>query len=149
YVKALESLGQDSALRSRVTDLYDLERSVLGHLLGQRREQLKELRQPVIVVAHDLTPSETAALDPKLVHAFATEAGGRASHTAIMAGVLEIPAVVGLGRFLSDVSGGDEVIVDGNRGMVIVGPDEETRERHEQARRTFGTLASRLNELRE
>ena len=67
-----------------------------------------------------------------MVIAFATEAGGRASHTAIMAGVLEIPAVVGLGRFLTDVSGGDEVIVDGNRGVVILNPDEETRERYER-----------------
>jgi phosphotransferase system enzyme I (PtsI) len=149
YVKALESLGQDSGLRSRVSDLYDLERSVLGHLLGQRREQLKELRQPVIVVAHDLTPSETAALDPKMVHAFATEAGGRASHTAIMAGALEIPAVVGLGEFVSDVSGGDLIIVDGNRGMLILDPDEETLARYESARSTHRTHESRLEELRD
>jgi phosphotransferase system enzyme I (PtsI) len=149
YVKALESLGQDSGLRSRVSDLYDLERSVLGHLLGQRREQLKELRQPVIVVAHDLTPSETAALDPKMVHAFATEAGGRASHTAIMAGALEIPAVVGLGEFVSDVSGGDLIIVDGNRGLLILDPDEETLARYESARSTYRTHESRLEELRD
>ncbi|HEY1381106.1 MAG TPA: phosphoenolpyruvate--protein phosphotransferase, partial [Gemmataceae bacterium] len=149
YVKALESLGQDSALRSRVSDLYDLERSVLAHLLGQRREQLKELRQPVIVLAHDLTPSETAALDPKMVHAFATEAGGRASHTAIMAGALEIPAVVGLGEFVTDVTGGDLVIVDGNRGLLILDPDEETLARYESARSTFRTMETRLEELRE
>jgi phosphotransferase system enzyme I (PtsI) len=149
YVKALESLGQDSTLRSRVSDLYDLERSVLSHLLGQKREQLKELKQPVIVVAHDLTPSETAALDPKMVHAFATEAGGRASHTAIMAGALEIPAVVGLGEFVSDVSGGDIVIVDGNRGLLILDPDEDTLARYESARKTYRTLETRLEELRD
>ncbi|HEX4589130.1 MAG TPA: phosphoenolpyruvate--protein phosphotransferase, partial [Gemmataceae bacterium] len=149
YVKALESLGPDSNMRSRVSDLYDLERSVLGHLLGQRREQLKELKQPVIVVAHDLTPSETAALDPKMVHAFATEAGGRASHTAIMAGALEIPAVVGLGSFVSDVSGGDLVIVDGNRGLLILDPDEETLARYESARTTYRSQESRWEELRE
>src|SRR5438270_5947545 len=149
YVKALESLGQASGLRSRVSDLYDLERSVLGHLLGERREQLKELRQPVIVLAHDLTPSETAALDPKMVHAFATEAGGRASHTAIMAGALEIPAVVGLGEFVSDVSGGDLVIVDGNRGLLILDPDEETLARYEAARSTYRTHETRLEELRD
>ena len=79
-------------------------------------------RKPSIVLAHDLTPSETAALDPAKVHAFATEAGGRASHTAIMAGALEIPAVVGLGKFVTDVSGGDLVIVDGNRGVLILNP---------------------------
>ena len=94
-------------------------------------------------------PSETAALDPKLVYAFATEAGGRASHTAIMAGVLEIPAVVGLGRFLTDISGGDEVIVDGNRGVLIINPDDETRQRYEEARKTFGTFSRGLGALRD
>ena len=80
---------------------------------------------------------------------FATEVGGRASHTAIMAGVLEIPAVVGLGRFLTDVSGGDEIIVDGNRGVVILNPDDETREHYEIARKTHGSFATSLNELKE
>ena len=96
-----------------------------------------------MVLAHDLTPSETANLDPKFVYAFATEAGGKASHTAIMAGVLEIPAVVGLGRLLMDVSGGDEVIVDGNRGVVILNPDEETRERYARPAEQFRTFAKR------
>jgi phosphoenolpyruvate-protein phosphotransferase (PTS system enzyme I) len=149
YVRALESLGEASAMRSRVSDLYDLERSVLSNLLGERREQVKGLRQPVIILAHDLTPSETAALDPKMVHAFATEAGGRASHTAIMAGALEIPAVVGLGEFVSDVSGGDLVIVDGNRGLLILDPDEETLARYESARTTYRTQETRLEELRD
>src|SRR5438552_5110741 len=117
YSKALEDVGNGTVLASRVSDLHDIERSVLGDLLGQKREQVKELREAVIVLAHDLTPGETAALDTSKVHAFATEAGGSASHTAIMAGALEIPAVVGLGEFVSDVSGGDLVIVDGTRGL--------------------------------
>jgi phosphoenolpyruvate-protein phosphotransferase (PTS system enzyme I) len=104
YVKALEDLSHTSPLPSRVADLFDVERAIIGNLLGHRREQLSQLQEPVIVLAHDLTPSETAALDPGKVHAFATEAGGRASHTAIMAGALEIPAVVGLGDFVTDVS---------------------------------------------
>jgi phosphotransferase system enzyme I (PtsI) len=148
HVKAFESLSQPQ-FSARAVDLIDIEKSILRNLLGGRGEPLAHLKEPVIVLAHDLTPSETASLDPKMVHAFATEAGGRASHTAIMAGVLEIPAVVGLGRILSDVSGGDEIIVDGNRGVVILNPDEETRERHELARRNFGTFATRLNELRD
>ena len=90
-----------------------------------------------MVLAHDLTPSETAALDPQRVHAFATEAGGRTSHTAIVAGVLEIPAVVGLGHFVTDVSGGDLVIVDGNSGLLILDPDEETLARYEQTRSNY------------
>ena len=86
------------------------------------------------MLAHDLTPSETATLDPQRVHAFATEAGGRTSHTAIVAGVLEIPAVVGLGKFVTDVSGGDIVIVDGNQRLLILNPDEETLDRYERTR---------------
>ena len=140
HVKAFESLRQ-SQFSTRAADLIDIEKAILRNLLGGRGEPLHQLKEPVIVLAHDLTPSETASLDPKMVKAFATEAGGRASHTAIMAGVLEIPAVVGLGRFLSDVSGGDEIIVDGNRGMVILNPDEETsRASPELARRNFGTF---------
>jgi phosphoenolpyruvate-protein phosphotransferase (PTS system enzyme I) len=82
--------------------------------------------EPVIVLAHDLTPSETAGLDPDIVHAFATESGGPTSHTAIMADALGLPAVVGIGRFLTDVSGGDLVIVDGRKGLLILEPDEAT-----------------------
>jgi phosphotransferase system enzyme I (PtsI) len=148
YAKALESIER-GPFAARAADLFDIEKCVLGHLLGQRKEQLSDLRKPVIVLARDLTPSETAGLDPRMVHAFATEAGGRASHTAIMAGVLEIPAVVGLGKFIIDVSGGDLVIVDGNRGVLILNPDDETLERYEHTRTSFRTFESRLEQLRD
>jgi phosphotransferase system enzyme I (PtsI) len=148
HAKALESLDRGTFML-RTADLFDIEKLILRNLLGQRRELVSHLKEPVVVLAHDLTPSETASLDRSKVFAFATEAGGRASHTAIMAGVLEIPAVVGIGKFLTDVSGGDEVIVDGNRGVVILNPDEETRERYEQTRKSLRTLETRLTELRE
>src|SRR5262249_2369520 len=146
--KALEAI-ESGHLASRITDLYDLEKRILRHLLGQRREHLGQLREPVIVLAHDLTPSETAHLDRQYVHAFATESGGRARHTAIVAGVLEIPAVVALGKFLTDVSGGDLVIVDGNRGLLIIDPDEETREKYERTRASFRGFEDRMNSLRD
>jgi phosphoenolpyruvate-protein phosphotransferase (PTS system enzyme I) len=148
YAKTLETLEGDF-IASRVNDLFDIERRILQQLLGQRREQLKELRESVVVLAHDLTPSETAALDPKHVYAFATEAGGRASHTAIIAGVLEIPAVVGVGRFITDVSGGDMVIVDGTRGLLILNPDDETLRRYEQTQSTLRTFENQLGALRD
>ncbi len=148
HAKALESLN-NPIFSSRAADLFDIEKNMLRQLLGSQMELVQGLTKPVVVLARDLTPSETAALDPKLVYAFATEAGGRASHTAIMAGVLEIPAVVGLGRFLTDVSGGDTIIVDGNRGMLILNPDEETLDRYKQAQATFGTFARGLSELRQ
>jgi phosphotransferase system enzyme I (PtsI) len=148
HAKTLENLGR-GALMLRTADLFDIEKLILRNLLGTDRELVGTLKESVVILAHDLTPSETAALDRSKVFAFATEAGGRASHTAIVAGVLEIPAVVGIGRFLTDVSGGDEVIVDGTRGVVILNPDEETRERYEQTRKKFISLETTLEELRE
>ena len=148
HAKTLENLDRGH-FASRAADLFDIEKALLSNLLGNRREQLQQLKEAVIVLAHDLTPSETAVLDPHTVYAFATEAGGRASHTAIMAGALEIPAVVGLGKFITDVSGGDLVIVDGNRGIVILNPDEETQERYEGMRSSLRTFESRLGELRD
>jgi phosphoenolpyruvate-protein phosphotransferase (PTS system enzyme I) len=148
HAKALESIDS-GGLATRAADLFDIEKSILGHLLGQRREQLADLQEAVVILAHDLSPSETAALDARRVHAFATESGGRASHTAIMAGVLEIPAVVGLGKFVTDVSGGDTVIVDGNRGVLILNPDDETLDRYRRAQSTFRTFESGLTELRD
>jgi phosphotransferase system enzyme I (PtsI) len=148
HAKALESLNS-GVFAARAADLFDIEKAILRNLLGERRENLQQLKEPVVVLAHDLTPSETASLDPKMVHAFATEAGGRASHTAIMAGVLEIPAVVGLGKFITDVSGGDEVIVDGTRGVLILNPDEETRARYEETRSSFRSFEKGLGALRD
>lgn len=147
HAKALQNLNHPT-FSTRTSDLFDIEKCILRHLLGDH-EGPTDLKEPVIILAHDLTPSETAALDPKLVYAFATEAGGRASHTAIMAGVLEIPAVVGIGRFLTDISGGDEVIVDGNRGVLIINPDDETRARYEETRRSLGTFARGLGAVRD
>jgi phosphotransferase system enzyme I (PtsI) len=149
HAKALESLNLGQFAARGTTDLFDIEKALLRNLLGHRREQLRHLKQAVIVLAHDLTPSETAELDPEMVHAFATEAGGRTSHTAIMAGALEIPAVVGLGKFVTDVSGGDMVIVDGHQGLLIVDPDADTLARYEQMRSTIRKNESRLGELRD
>jgi phosphotransferase system enzyme I (PtsI) len=148
HAKALESLDQGT-FASRAVDLFDIEKAILRNLLGERRENLQHLLEPVVVLSHDLTPSETASLDTKMVHAFATEAGGRASHTAIMAGVLQIPAVVGLGKFVTDISGGDQVIVDGNRGVLILNPDEETLERYVKTRTSFRTFERGLGQLRD
>ena len=82
------------------------------------------------MLAHDLTPSEAAGLAPHLVPGFATEAGGRASHTAIVAAALEIPAVVGLGKFLDRAQQCRMAIIDGDEGLVILDPDPETEARY-------------------
>ena len=118
YAKVFQNL--DNHIAQRAHDIYDIEKSLLRNLLGERRETLADISQPVIVLAHNLTPSETANLDRRFVQGFATELGGPGSHTAIVAEGLEIPAVVGLGPFLADVSGGEPVILDGNQGVVIL-----------------------------
>jgi phosphotransferase system enzyme I (PtsI) len=146
HAKVIQSLG-DRYLAERAADLFDLEKRILRQMLGQRREELANLTCPVIVVARNLTPSETASLDRQHVLGFATEGGGRTSHTAILAGALEIPAVVGLGRFLSDVSTGETLIIDGDAGEVIVSPDEPTLERYRDRAAQRKTIEERLLSL--
>ncbi|HJZ91027.1 MAG TPA: phosphoenolpyruvate--protein phosphotransferase [Gemmataceae bacterium] len=134
FVRTFESMGEGTFLAWRSADLFDIEKRILKHLLGDRREPLRDLREPVIVLARDLSPSETAALDRNKVYAFATEHGGRTSHTAIMANALDIPAVVGIGHFLNDVSSGDPVIVDGGEGVLVLDPDDDVLAQYRKAR---------------
>ena len=146
YAKELQNLG-NTYLAERAADIFDLERSLLRSLLGEQREELSHVTAPVVVLAHNLTPSETANLNRNFVQAFAIEVGGSTSHTAILAGALEIPAVVGLGDFLTDVSGGEMVIVDGDEGKVILAPDDETLAQYEATRVRIRTKAERLQAL--
>jgi phosphotransferase system enzyme I (PtsI) len=136
-------------LAERVHDIFDIEKRLLRHLLGRRREGIAHLTSPVLVLAHNLTPSETANLDRRFIHGFVTEVGGPGSHTAIVAEALEIPAVVGTGPFLTEVSGGDQVIIDGDRGLVILQPDEETLAQYRLQLEEIRSLAARLAPLRE
>lgn len=148
YAKVFQTL-ENSYLAERANDIFDIEKRLLRNLLGRRREELGELISPVLVLAHNLTPSETANLNREFVRGFATEIGGPGSHTAIVAEGLEIPAVVGTGPFLSDVSGGDMVIIDGDQGLVIVQPDEETLALYRYEAEQHRTRAARLETLRE
>ncbi|MGH7129115.1 MAG: phosphoenolpyruvate-utilizing N-terminal domain-containing protein, partial [Planctomycetaceae bacterium] len=147
YAKVFQNLG-NSFLAERAADLFDLEKRILRQLLGVRREELANLTAPVVVLAHNLTPSETASLNREFVRGFATEVGGRTSHTAILAGALEIPAVVGVGPFLSDLSGGEPIIIDGNHGEVIIDPDEATLAKYRASEKKFRSVARKLESLR-
>jgi len=118
--------AKDNYISERVADIYDIEKRLLRHLIGRRREDLGHLTEPVVVIAHDLNPIQTASFDRNYIKGIATDAGGRTSHTAIVARSLGIPAVVALGRVTEAITAGDKVIIDGNRGTVIINPDEET-----------------------
>jgi phosphoenolpyruvate-protein phosphotransferase (PTS system enzyme I) len=143
------STMSDRYLSERVKDIYDIEKRVLRHLIGQKHEDLAHLTQPVVVVAHDLLPSQTASLDRLHVKGFATDAGGRTSHTAIVARAMGIPAVVGLGNITAEVSGGDAIIIDGNRGVVIVDPDEEQLAEHREFEQKLIRLETELEQLKD
>lgn len=124
YIRKFQDI-KDTYLAERVSDIFDIERRLLRNLLGEKREELNNLTQEVVLIAHDLTPSQAALLDTDKVKGFATDVGGRTSHTAIVARALGLPAVVGLGTITNDVFGGDTVIIDGNKGIVIIRPDSE------------------------
>jgi phosphotransferase system enzyme I (PtsI) len=148
YAQVFQRL-EASYLAERANDIFDIEKRLLRHLLGRRREGIAHLSSPVLVLAHNLTPSETANLDRRFVMGFVTEIGGPGSHTAIVAEALEIPAVVGTGPFLTEVSGGDQVIIDGDKGLVILQPDEETLARYRHEAEEIRTQAAKLEPLRD
>ncbi|HMB95445.1 MAG TPA: phosphoenolpyruvate--protein phosphotransferase [Tepidisphaeraceae bacterium] len=137
----------DRYFSDRVKDIHDIEKSLLRNMIGQKHADLAKLKQPVVVIAHDLLPSQTAALDKNHVRGFATDVGGRTSHTAIVARAMGIPAVVGLGNITSEVSGGDTVIIDGTRGMVIINPDAEQIAEHREYERQHILLETELATL--
>ena len=124
----------DPHLAARAADVRDIQQRILAQFLGgDGGADLVDAEGPVVVLAHDLSPSETAGLDPAQVLGFATESGGLASHTAIVAAALEIPAVVGLGRALEQAGPCRVVIVDGDEGLVVLDPDAPTLERYRRA----------------
>jgi phosphotransferase system enzyme I (PtsI) len=137
----------DQYLAERVKDIYDIEKRILRILIGQRQEDLLHLTKDVVVIAHDLLPSQTAALDRNFVKGFATDAGGHTSHTAIVARAMGIPAVVGLGNITGEVNAGDTVVIDGRRGVVIVNPDAEQLAEHVEAAKRYDALGTELAAL--
>ncbi len=147
HARRLHDLG-DGYLSQRAADLTDIRRRVLRVLLGRREEELARLPGQVIVVARDLAPSQTAALDPLRVAGFVTDAGGPTSHTAIIARSLGIPAVVGLGDLSSSVPPGARLIVDGSRGQVVIDPDPPTLRRYLEIQRDFGVHLSEVARVR-
>lgn len=143
-IEQFRRMGNE-VFEQKANDIIDLERRVLGRLMGETTSRLAQLAEPAVIVAHELTPSQTAAMDRSKVTALATDLGGRTSHTSIVARALGLPAVVGCQRMASLVEDGDIVIVDGNDGVVVVRPDkatlDEALERQERTRK--GRLALR------
>ncbi|MFD1989232.1 phosphoenolpyruvate--protein phosphotransferase [Paenibacillus nicotianae] len=125
FVTMFENM-KSTYLQERAADMRDVSKRVLNHLMGVNFQSPAEIREEVVIIAEDLTPSDTAQLDRNFVKGFTTNIGGRTSHSAIMARSLEIPAVVGTKEVMEVIQNGDIVIVDGLEGNVIVNPDEAT-----------------------
>ena len=126
----------DDYLKSRKTDLDYIEQRILRNLTGRGTESLSQIKEKVIVVAHDLSPADTAQMAKDKVTAFVTDMGGKTSHTAIMARSLEIPAVVGSETATHSINTGDTVIVDGITGVVVVNPSPEIIQEYMDRNRT-------------
>jgi phosphotransferase system enzyme I (PtsI) len=124
FVSMFESMDNEY-MKERAADIRDVTKRVIGHLLGVEIPNPSMISEEVIIIAEDLTPSDTAQLNRQYVLGFTTDIGGRTSHSAIMARSMEIPAVVGTKTATADIKNGDIVIVDGIDGDVIVNPSED------------------------
>ncbi|WP_024615642.1 phosphoenolpyruvate--protein phosphotransferase [Clostridium sp. Ade.TY] len=146
FVMIFESM-EDAYMRERAADIKDVSKRIISNLAGRGGDAFAITEGNTIVVAEDLTPSDTAQLDRSKVVAFLTNIGGRTSHSAIMARTLEIPAIVGLGDITSSVKTGDSIIVDGIEGIVIINPDEATVKEYEAKREAFLKEQEELKKL--
>jgi phosphoenolpyruvate-protein phosphotransferase len=131
YALQMEAL-EDEYFRARAADIRDVGRRVLRILMGIADPSINDIEHPSIVIARDLTPSDTAGMNKSFVLAFCTAEGGPTSHTAILSKALGIPAVVGIGDRVLDTHNGDQLLVDGEKGEIFINPDPATLQRHKE-----------------
>lgn len=136
FITMFESMDNEY-FRERAADIKDIKKRILAHLLGVKVNDPSTIDEQVVIIAEDLTPSDTAQLDRNFVKGFATNIGGRTSHSAIMARSLEIPAVVGTKTILEDVKDGDMIILDGLEGNVIINPSADQVSHYEEVAKAY------------
>ncbi len=124
FIEMFEAMTDNAYMQERVGDIRDVTKRIMSHLLGVTLPNPALIQEEVVIVAHDLTPSDTAQLDRNYVKGFITDIGGRTSHSAIMSRTLEIPAVVGSGSATTDIQEGEMVIIDGINGDALVDPTD-------------------------
>ncbi|SCH18485.1 MULTISPECIES: phosphoenolpyruvate--protein phosphotransferase [unclassified Romboutsia] len=147
FVGMFESMDNEY-MRERAADIKDVTNRIIRHLVGAKIVDLAALEEEVILVAHDLTPSDTATMNKSKVLGFLTDIGGRTSHTAIMARTLEIAAVVGLTDMTTKAKDGDFIVFNGDTGEVILNPDEETIAKYTQLKNEFEEYRKSLELLK-
>lgn len=124
FIEMFEAMTDNAYMQERAGDIRDVTKRIMSHLLGVTLPNPALIQEEVVIVAHDLTPSDTAQLDRNYVKGFITDIGGRTSHSAIMSRTLEIPAVVGSGSATTDIQEGEMVIIDGINGDALVDPTD-------------------------
>jgi phosphotransferase system enzyme I (PtsI) len=148
YIGMFEAMEDNAYMQERAADIRDVAKRVLAHLLQVTLPNPSMINEEVVVIAHDLTPSDTAQLDRNFVKAFVTNIGGRTSHSAIMARSLEIPAIVGTKDITAKVKAGDIIAVNGIEGDVIVNPTEEQAEEFHKAGEAFAAQKAEWEKLK-
>ncbi|HFE5488132.1 TPA: phosphoenolpyruvate--protein phosphotransferase [Staphylococcus aureus] len=148
FVTIFESMDNEY-MKERAADIRDVSKRVLSHILGIELPNLSMIDESVVIVGNDLTPSDTAQLNKEFVQGFATNIGGRTSHSAIMSRSLEIPAIVGTKSITQEVKQGDMIIVDGLNGDVIVNPTEDELIAYQDKRERYFADKKELQKLRD
>ncbi|WP_321386575.1 phosphoenolpyruvate--protein phosphotransferase [uncultured Enterococcus sp.] len=148
YIGMFEAMDDNAYMQERAADIRDVAKRVLAHLLGVTLPNPSMINEEVIVVAHDLTPSDTAQLDRTYVKAFVTDIGGRTSHSAIMARSLEIPAIVGTMEITAKVKAGDMLAVNGIDGDVIIHPSDAEKADFEAKGQAYADLKAEWEKLK-
>lgn len=148
YIGMFEAMEDNAYMQERAADIRDVAKRILAHLLGVTLPNPSMINEEVVVVAHDLTPSDTAQLDRNFVKAFVTDIGGRTSHSAIMARSLEIPAIVGTKEITAKVKEGDILAVNGIEGDVIIDPTDEQKAEFEKAGADYAARKAEWEKLK-
>ena len=148
FVTIFESMDNEY-MKERAADIRDVSKRVLSHILGIELPNPSMIDESVVIVGNDLTPSDTAQLNKEFVQGFATNIGGRTSHSAIMSRSLEIPAIVGTKSITQEVKQGDMIIVDGLNGDVIVNPTEDELIAYQDKRERYFADKKELQKLRD
>lgn len=141
-----KAMGSE-VFRQKATDVIDLEHRLLSHLVEQAQDRLAGISEPVVLISHELTPAQAAGFDPQIIKGFATDAGGRTSHSSIVAAALGIPVVVGCQRVTRQVNDGDTVIIDGRAGAVIVRPTDDCLAEYQRRLERFADLRADLEQM--
>jgi phosphoenolpyruvate-protein phosphotransferase (PTS system enzyme I) len=134
----------DEYFRARAADLRDIKQRVIRHIQGKEEPNLAQINEPVVLIARDLTPSQTVSMDRKKILGFGTELGSRTSHAAILARSLKVPSIVGLVDACQQVLSNDTVILDGNSGVLLVNPTPDTLTKYKRLQREFSRFENGL-----